>query len=111
MYTYMCIYIYIYAYIHAHIYIHTCIHAYVHISLNGLHVGGRDFLNKLLRAPNEEVVVEFKRRGNGGHGGSQARSEALGEAGNPYLKDHVFEYKTKIEPRRLCDRLMSIEVR
>lgn len=77
--------------------------------LNGLHVGGRDFLNKLLRAPNEEVVVEFKRRGNGGHGGSQARSEALGEAGNPYLKDHVFEYKTKIEPRRLCDRLMSIE--
>ena len=34
---------------------------------SGLHIGGRAFITKLMRTPNEEVVVEFKRRGNGEH--------------------------------------------
>lgn len=76
--------------------------------LYGLHCGGHDFLGKLLTTPNEVVVVEFTRRGNGGHGGSPDRAAALGEAGNPYLKDHVYEYEEKIEPRRLGDRLMRL---
>jgi hypothetical protein len=33
--------------------------------LNGLHLGGHEFLAKLLTTPNEVVVVEFTRRGNG----------------------------------------------
>lgn len=33
--------------------------------LYGLHCGGHDFLGKLLTTPNEVVVVEFTRRGNG----------------------------------------------
>ena len=76
--------------------------------LSGLHMGGRALIAELLRTPNEEVVVEFKRRGNGGHGGSPERAAAMGSAGNPYLQDHVYEYKTKIEPRRLGDRLMRL---
>jgi len=76
--------------------------------LSGLHMGGRAYLAQLLRTPNEEVVVEFTRRGNGGHGGSPERAAALGAGGNPYLKDHVYEFKEKIEPRRLGDRLMRL---
>jgi len=71
-------------------------------------MGGRALIAELLRTPNEEVVVEFKRRGNGGNGGSPERAAAMGSAGNPYLQDHVYEYKTKIEPRRLGDRLMRL---
>ena len=76
--------------------------------LAGLHLGGRAYIAQLLRAPNEERVVEFVRRGNGGHGGSPERAAALGSGGNPYLKDHVYEFKTKIEPRRLGDRLLRL---
>ena len=76
--------------------------------LSGLHMGGRAYIAQLLRTPNEEIVVEFTRRGNGGHGGSPERAAALGAGGNPYLKDHVFEFKEKIEPRRLGDRLMRL---
>jgi len=76
--------------------------------LSGLHMGGRALIAELLREPNEEVTVEFKRRGNGGHGGSPERAAAMGAGGNPYLQDHVYEFKTKIEPRRLGDRLMRL---
>jgi hypothetical protein len=76
--------------------------------LSGLHMGGRAFITKLLRAPNEEKTVEISRRGRGGTGGSPERAAALGSGGNPYLQDHVFEFKTKIEPRRLGDRLIRL---
>lgn len=68
--------------------------------LSGLRLHWREYLSKLTQAPPETVVVEFKRRGNGGVGG--------GSKDNPYLQDHVYEYKEEIVPQKLANKIMRL---
>lgn len=67
--------------------------------LHGLHMGGRAYLVELLRTPNEEVTVAYKKSGN-----------RMGTKGNPYLEDQnsVVEFTETIETRRLADRLLQL---
>lgn len=67
--------------------------------LNGLKLHWRDYLSKLTAAPPETVVVEFKRRGAGVGGWSKD---------NPYLQNHVYEYKEEIVPQKLANKIMRL---
>lgn len=68
--------------------------------LHGLQRPSTEYIEDLLRSPAETVIVEFKRRGNGGHGGYSGN--------NPYLQNHVYEHKTDINPRSLGERLLQV---